>query len=226
MRGENGFRSAPATLHTSREHPNTMDHEGEYWCSMPGPSLIFSISAQTGVPQVTLSPAKPPSGWLEDSLGGSWLLQSGDKANGQGGAARMQTNSSSKVQAVPGDDGSTDSSGSLCHKHCPVTLTINRGVLQGQPHGPAASCPSPFGASEDIPENGSCVAAGDCHPMRFSTPPPAFAEGTGTGCLTLPYPQAGIGHLQLLRYQLSFSSASLSQSPAQFYSIVASETYN
>lgn len=50
---------------------------------------------------------------IRDILGRSWLLQSSDKASGRGGAARMQTNSSCKVQAVPGADGSTDSSGSL-----------------------------------------------------------------------------------------------------------------
>lgn len=65
----------------------------------------------------------------------------------------MQTNSSSKVQAVPGADGSADSSGSPCHNRCPVTLTINRGALRGQPHGPAPSCPAPLGAPEDISRN-------------------------------------------------------------------------
>lgn len=137
-----------------------MGHSGEYWCCIPGPSLISSISAQTRAPHMTLSPAKPPPGWLGDSPGGNWLLQSGDKASGQGGAAGMQTNSSSKVQAVPGADGSADSSGSPCHNRCPVTLTINRGALQGQPHGPALSYPAPLGAPDDIPENGPCVAPG------------------------------------------------------------------
>lgn len=160
VREKKGFWSAPATLHPSRDHPNRMDHSGEYWCSVPSLSLISSTSAQTRAPQVTLSPTKPPSGWLGASPGRSWLLQSSDKASGHGGAARMQTNSSSKVQAVPGADGSTDSSGSLCHNHCPVTLTINKGALQGQPHGPAPSCPAPLRAPEDIPENRLCVAPG------------------------------------------------------------------
>lgn len=205
--GKKGFWSAPATLHPSREHPNGMDHSGEYWCSMLGPSLTSSISVQTEALQMTLSPAKPPPGWLGDSPGRSWLLQSGDKASGQGGAAGMQTNSSSKVQAVPGADGSTDSSGSLCHNRCPVTLTINRGALQGQPCGPVPSCPAPLGAREDILKTdpvwhlepprgghrgGHNSGPGDCFLTRFSTPPPAF--GTWTGCLTLPHPQAGIRH--------------------------------
>lgn len=137
-----------------------MGHSREYWCCLPGPSFISSISAQTGAPQVTLSLTKPPPGWLGDSPGGSWLLWSSDKASGQGGAAGMQTNSSSKVQAVPGADGSADSSGSPCHKRYPVTLTINRGALQGQPHGPAPSYPAPLGAPDDIPENRHCVAPG------------------------------------------------------------------
>lgn len=165
-----------------------MDRSGEYWCSMPSPSLISSISAQTGAPQVTLSLAKPSSEWLGDSPGRSWLLQSSDKASGQGGAARMQTNSSSKVQAVPGADGSTDSSGSLCHNRCPVTLTINRGALQGQPHGPVPSRPAPLGACEDIlktdpvwhlepPWGGHNSGPGDCYLTRFSTLPPAFGGG-------------------------------------------------
>lgn len=183
---------------------------------------------------MTLSRTKPPSGWLRDSPGGSWLLQSGDKASGHGGAARMQTNSGSKVQAVPGADGSTDSSGSLCHSHCPVTLTINRGALQGQSHGPAPSCPAPLHAPEDIPENRPCVAPGatlgwtqqwpwGLSPHAIQHPSTSLCRGrVGAGHRPpgLPYLHAGIRHLQLLECQLSVSSVSLSQSPTQFYSTV------
>lgn len=196
----------------------------------------FLVSAHTGAPQVTLSPAKLPLGCPGDSPGGSWLLQSRDKANGQGGAARMQTNSSSKVQAVPGADGSTDSSGSLCHNCCPATLTINRGALQGQPHGPVRSCPTPLGACEDIPENGPCVAPGAtpgwtqqwpwgllAHEIQHPSTGLCGGKGWAQGLAASLFPQAGI---QLLGCQLSIGSTSLSQSPAQFFCIAVSETCN
>lgn len=69
------------------------------------------------------------------------------------------------------------------------------------------------------------VALGTVTP-RDSAPLHQPLLGIGTGCLSLPHPQAGIGHLQLLECQLRVSSVSLSQSPAQFYSTAASETYN
>lgn len=165
----------------------------------------------TSSPPSRLKQGHPQShhrgGWGTARAGAwAWLLQSSDKASGHGGAARMQTNSSSKVQAVPRADGSTDSSGSLCHKHCPVTLTINTGALQGRPHGSAPSCPALLGAPEDIPENGPCMAPGaslgwtqrwpwGLSPTRFSIPPPACGGGWAQGLAAslLRTPRLGLG---------------------------------
>ena len=181
---------------------------------MPGPSLISSISARAGAPQVTLSPAKPPSGWPGDSLGGSWVLRGSGGAGGWDGAARMQTNSGSKVRPVPGPMAALIARVSPCHHHCPVTLTINRGALQGPwPLHPPAWHPwvllrtslrkDPIRRLEP-PRDGHNGGPGHCHPLygppRDLRPLPApflsapgWAQGpAGPLGSRLQHPQAGI----------------------------------
>lgn len=99
--------------------------------------LHFSLSRGTAGDTIA---HKATVGWLGDSLGGSWVSQGSCRTSGRGTEAGMQTNS--KVQPVPGVMAVLIAWRSLHHGCCPVPLTINKGALQGQPHGPCTLLPS------------------------------------------------------------------------------------